>query len=58
MNTIKINIELLKSGGSEIHEQDMTLTDGIRRTFFVNKSTFKDESGERLGLVTVLQDIT
>jgi signal transduction histidine kinase len=48
----------LKSEGHKIHEQKVTLADGTKGIFLVNKSTFKGENGEILGLVTVLQDIT
>jgi len=50
--------ELLKSGGFKTHEQEMILANGTKGIFLVNRSTFKDENGEILGLVTVLQDIT
>jgi len=52
------DIDLLKSGGSRTHEQEMVLADGEKRIFLVNRSTFKGESGDIFGLVTVLQDIT
>lgn len=51
-------MELLASGGSKTQEQEVILADGTRGIFLVNKSTFKDENGEVLGLVTVLQDVT
>lgn len=52
------DIELLRSGGSKTYEQEITLADGTRATFLVNKSTFRDENGDIFGLVTVFQDIT
>lgn len=52
------DMDLLKSGESKTHEQEMLLEDGTNGIFVVNRSVFKDEKGEILGLVTVLQDIT
>lgn len=54
----KSDLELLTSGGSKTYEQEIVLADDTRAVFLVNKSTFKDENREVLGLVTVLQDIT
>jgi len=50
--------ELFKHGGTSMHEYGGICADGIKRLFLVNKSTFSNEKGEILGLVTVLQDIT
>ncbi|MHC1754560.1 MAG: PAS domain S-box protein [Methanosarcina sp.] len=50
--------ELFKHGGTSIHEYEGICADGIKREFLVNKSTFCNENGEILGIVTVLQDIT
>ena len=52
------DLELLKSRGSRVHEQEVILADGTSRTFFVNRSTFTDEQGDISGLVTIMQDIT
>ncbi|MGB9927803.1 MAG: PAS domain-containing sensor histidine kinase [Methanosarcina sp.] len=49
---------LLEQGGSRTHEYEGISADGIKRDFLVNKSTFNNEKGEILGIVTVLQDIT
>ncbi|MHC1755680.1 MAG: PAS domain-containing protein [Methanosarcina sp.] len=52
------DMDLLKSGECKTHEQEVILADGTRAIFLVNRSTFKDENGMVLGLVTVMQDIT
>ncbi|RXA21394.1 PAS domain S-box protein [Methanosarcina sp. MSH10X1] len=54
----QIDTKLLKSGGSEIYEQEIILADGTRRTFFINKFAFRDEKGNISGLATIFQDIT
>lgn len=52
------DMELLRSGENETHEQEVTLANGTTGVFLVNKSVIKNENGEVLGLVTVLQEIT
>lgn len=54
----KLDKHILKSGGNKTHEQEVTFADGTSGIFLVNRSTFRDENGEVMGLVTVLQDIT
>jgi PAS domain S-box-containing protein len=50
--------ELFNSGGTSIHEYEGICADGIKREFLANRSIFRNEKGEILGLITVLQDIT
>jgi PAS domain S-box-containing protein len=52
------DFELLKHGGKSIYEYEGICADGVKRVFLANKSTFSNEKGEILGLITVLQDIT
>jgi PAS domain S-box-containing protein len=54
----KSDTDILESGRGKTYEQEVILADGTIGIFLVNRSTFKDENGEVLGLVTVLQDIT
>lgn len=55
---VRDDFEFLKNGGKSTYEYEGICADGVKRVFLVNKSTFCNEKGEILGLVTVLQDIT
>ena len=48
----------MKTGETITDEQELILADGTKRTFIVNKSPLRDEKGEIIGIVTLMQDIT
>ena len=50
--------EVMKTGKTRTDEQEFILADGTKRTFIVNKSPLKDDKGEIIGIVTLMQDIT
>ena len=50
--------EVMKTGETITDEQELILADGTKRTFIVNKSPLRDDKGEILGIVTLMQDIT
>ncbi|MDQ1254632.1 MAG: hypothetical protein QG646_3902 [Euryarchaeota archaeon] len=50
--------EVMKTGETITDEQELILADGTKRTFIVNKSPLRDDKGEIIGIVTLMQDIT
>jgi PAS domain S-box-containing protein len=52
------DLELIKTGGTQIYESKMKCNDGKERDFVFYKSTFPNAEGETAGIVGVMLDIT
>jgi PAS domain-containing protein len=55
---VQQDTEVMKTGKTRTDEQEFILADGTKTTFIVNKSPLRDEKGEIIGIVTLMQDIT
>ncbi len=52
------DLELLQDGESRVFEDEILCSDGVKRNFLINKSTFGDGNGEVSGLLCMMQDIS
>lgn len=52
------DLELIDQGGVQIYEAEVRTSDGELRHFMFNKAVFSDSSGDRAGIVGVMQDLT
>ncbi len=52
------DLELLREGGSRVFEDEILCTDGVKRNFLINKSTFGNGNSELSGLLCMMQDIS
>ncbi|WP_370273672.1 PAS domain-containing protein [Methanosarcina sp. MSH10X1] len=52
------DLELLRKGGSDTYEKEITCADGVKRDFLASRATFPDEEGKTRNIVTVLLDVT
>ncbi|WP_440956269.1 PAS domain-containing protein [Methanosarcina sp. Mfa9] len=51
-------LELIKTGGSQLEEYKAFCADGMKRDFLTSRTAYRNEEGEVAGMVSVLQDIT
>ncbi len=55
---IKKDWDLLKKGGTQVYENQVTCADGIKRRFVFHKSTFTDQHDKIGGIVGLMREIT
>ncbi len=51
-------LELIKTGGSQLEEYEALCADGMKRDFLTSRTAYRDEEGNIAGMVSVMQDIT